>query len=51
MRSAGAPVKGAVIKAGKWLLAADQVGAPRCGPSLRFMPRGVRLAIADSRLY
>jgi hypothetical protein len=28
-----------------------QVAAPACGPRLRSMPRGVRLAIADSRLY
>ena len=28
-----------------------EVAAPGCGPSLRSMLRGVRLAIADSRLY
>jgi hypothetical protein len=32
MRSAGAPVKGAVMGRASWLLAVAQVSAPGCGP-------------------
>ena len=47
MRSAGAPVKGAVVGRASWLFAA----ARGYGSRLRLTPGGVRLAIADSRIY